>query len=340
MKLSSYLVSGVALCLVQACGSGDSADTLELIPAAPTFSLSISDAPVQDALQVVACFSEIELKAVDSPNNATFLIGANTSSATPNDLCSDAQGVVDANTRGIDLLSLSGIASEQIFSNINIGVGVYSQLRLTISDNSYVIVDLDKDGIGDDVDNDGNPDKLPIKVPSKELKLDGFTVTQGQHIDLTLEFDLRKGMTNPVGQEGYILKPRGVRLVDNSISGHIQGTVSETLLINNVCNVAPTNAEDSVAYVYLFEGINLDNVTLADNGGNEGLEALTSVPVLYDSAGSYSFEIGFVPAAPYTLALTCDEDSDPEGDDELNFIKIIEATVADKTQTTNVEFNE
>jgi hypothetical protein len=337
MNSKSYIAISIALVLTQGCGSSDSKDTVKP-EQKPVFSLSVSDAPVEDALQVVVCFNTVELKAVDSANNQTFVIGSNGNAAATNDLCATSEGVVEPNTRGIDLLSLSGIKAEQIFSDIEIAAGNYSQVRLTISDKSYVLVDLDKDGLADDNDNDGIADKLPLKVPSNELKLDGFTATQGQQVDLTVEFDLRKGMTNPVGQAGYILKPRGVRIVDNSVLGHIQGTVTETLLLDNQCAVAPANLMSSVATVYLYEGISLDPTTLADNGGSEGQEPLTSTAVLYDGAGNYNFEIGYVKTASYTLALSCDEDIDPEGDDAVSFINILEANVADKGQITKVNF--
>ncbi|MFT7097999.1 MAG: hypothetical protein ACI9UD_003165, partial [Glaciecola sp.] len=305
---------------------------------APVLSLSVSDAPVENTMQVVACFSEIELKAVNNSNDQSLMIGLDTNTTTANDLCTDAQGTVIPNTRGIDLLSLSGIDSEELLSGVEISAGEYTQIRLSISEGSYALVDMDNDGIADDVDQDGNPDKIPVRVPSNELKLDGFTATAGARTDLTVEFDLRKGMTNPVGQSGYILKPRGVRIVDNSVSGHIQGTVSEVLLSDNMCNITPTDLTESVASVYLYEGVDLDPTTLADNGGSEGQEALTSAAVLYDGAGNYNFEIGFVAAASYTLSLTCDEDSDPEGDDELVFIINQELTVSEQGQITQVSF--
>jgi hypothetical protein len=334
MNKRLYLGMAIAAMTAQSCGSSKDAE-LEI---APVLTLSVSDAPVEDVLQVVACFSEIELKAVNSANDRNLMIGLDVNTTTANELCTDAQGTVIPNTRGIDLLSLSGIDSEELLSGVELNAGEYTQIRLSISDGSYALVDLDNDGIADDVDQDGNPDKVLVRVPSNELKLDGFTATAGARTDLTVEFDLRKGMTNPVGQVGYILKPRGVRIVDNSVSGHIQGTVSEVLLSDNMCSIAPTDLTESVASVYLYEGIDLDPITLADNGGNEGQEALTSVAVLYDGAGNYNFEIGFVTAASYTLTLTCDEDSDPEGDDELVFIATKELTVEEKGQITQVAF--
>lgn len=334
MNKKLYLGLTITAIMAQGCGSNDDTE-LEI---APILSLSVSDAPVENAMQVVACFSEIELKAVNNSNDQSLMIGLDTNTTTANDLCTDAQGSVIPNTRGIDLLSLSGIDSEEILSGVEIAAGEYTQIRLSISDGSYALVDIDNDGVADDVDQDGNPDKIPVRVPSNELKLDGFTATAGARTDLTVEFDLRKGMTNPVGQSGYILKPRGVRIVDNSVSGHIQGTVSEVLLSDNMCNITPTDLTESVASVYLYEGVDLDPTTLADNGGSEGQEALTSAAVLYDGAGNYNFEIGFVAAASYTLSLTCDEDSDPEGDDELVFIINQELTVSEQGQITQVSF--
>jgi hypothetical protein len=346
MNKQSYLAITIATLFLQACGGSSSDSTSATTPPSaptpsdPVLNLSVSDAPVDDVMQVVACFSEIELKASDEANNQTFLIGDTQGSVEANDLCTDSEGAVLANTRGVDLLTLAGMASTELLSGIEIGAGEYTQVRLAMSDASYAIVDLDQNGVADDADADGNPDKLPVTVPSSELKLDGFTANLGQQTDLTVEFDLRKGMTDPVGQPGYILKPRGVRLVDNSVSGHIQGTVAETLLINNECSVAPENLDEVVASVYLYEGTTLDATTLADNGGTEGLEALTSVAVLFDGVDTYSFEIGFVNAAGYTLALTCDEDADPEGDDEVGFISVIEAEVAAEGQVSEVSFSE
>lgn len=163
----------------------------------------MSDAPVENAVTVVACFSQIELKSSDSANNQTFLIGDTLGTATANDLCTDSNDAIVANTRGIDLLSFAGADSTELLNNIEINPGNYNQIRLVMSPLSYA----------------------------------------------TVEFDLRKGMTHPVGQEGYILKPRGVRIVDNTESGHIEGTVSEALLMNNMCDVMPEDLSETVASV-------------------------------------------------------------------------------------------
>ena len=341
MKNQSYLNIVISTTFLLACGSsGDSETTSPSVLSAPVFNLSVSDAPVDEAMQVVACFSQIELRASDETNSQTYLIGDSEGSVAANDSCTDSDGNVVANTRGIDLLTLAGMSSTELLTGIEITAGEYSQIRLTMNDLSYALVDINKDGVADDEDMDGVADKLPVRVPSGELKLDGFTAVAGGEVNLTVEFDLRKGMTNPVGQNGYILKPRGVRLVDNSVSGHIVGTVAEGLLINNACAVAPTDISQPVASVYLYQGTELDSAQLADNGGNESIESLTSAGVFFDGVDTYSYEIGFVKAESYTLALTCDEDVDPEGDDEVSFISVQEASVDEQGQVTESNFTE
>lgn len=331
------LALSLSALFIQGCGNGSSDSDAEV---APIFSLSVSDAPVENAVTVVACFSQIELKSSNSDNEKTFLIGDTIGTASANDMCTDSTGAVVANTRGVDLLSVTGMQSAGLLNDIEINPGDYNQIRLVMSPLSYATVDMDNDGVADDNDQDGEPDKVPVRVPSNELKLDGFTATLGGVTNLTVEFDLRKGMTNPTGQEGFILKPRGVRIIDNSTSGHIVGTVSEALLMNNQCDVAPADITQSVASAYLYTGVSLEPSQLADNGGSESIESLTSTAVLFDGASTYNFEIGFVSSGSYTLALTCDQDVDPEADDDLNFISIIEATVGDNGQVTTVTFTE
>lgn len=318
-KISVLLTIGT---LLSACGgSGD--DT----QADPVFSLSVSDAPVDDVAEVIVCFNSVELKYADDANkDQTFTVGVDPQMLTENDLCKDANGDVIAETRGVNLMEFTGSASEQLLSPITIEAGNYNQLRLSIAEGSYATL---KD----------TQEKIAVRVPSNELKLDGFTAAIGSTLNFTLEFDLRKAMTNPIGQDNYILKPRGVRLVDNSEIGHIEGTVLETLLVESEsCIVAPADIDTTVAVVYLYEGLSLNTDTLADNGGIEGQEPLASTAVLYDGVQNYTFKIGFVPAGDYTLSLSCDTLDDPEADDDVAFLQVIETSVSAENTPSTVSF--
>jgi hypothetical protein len=180
--------------------------------------------------------------------------------------------------------------------------------------------------------------KISVSVPSNELKLDGFTATLGSAVNFTLEFDLNKAMTNPVGQSGYFLKPRGVRLVNNNQAGHIAGTVSETLLIESQCTPL-SDAATSAATVYLYQGADLDLESLEDNGGDAtGNLPYASTAVTFNSEQtSYDFEIGFVDVASYTVAVTCTTADDPEIDEDINFISSANVNVTAGNTATQVD---
>ncbi len=293
--------------LFTACGGGggssdDSNDNVSL----PNFSLSVSDAPVDDLSEVVVCFNQIELK--NSGGGVTFTVGSGSGMIDANGLCLDNDGSVIPNTVGIDLKQYTGSDSIELVEGITIEAGDYTQLRLIMSDGSY----------GTDAETN---EKIGVTVPSNELKLDGFTATIGGTVDFTLEFDLNKSMTNPVGQVGYFLKPRGVRLVNNNEAGHIDGTVAETLLIDNLCTPL-SDSSANVASVYMYEGADVAIEALEDNGGDENNNLpYASAAVTFDSEQtSYNFEIGFITVGEYTIALTCDTEDNPEIDENISFI--------------------
>ena len=287
----------------------------------PTFSLAISDAPVESLSEVVVCFSQIELKG---NSGAVYTVG-DEGLIAPNDMCVDEDNNVIPNTVGLNLLDYTGSDSIDFVQGITIEAGNYSQMRLIMSNGSY----------GTDTE---TGEKVAIEVPSNELKLDGFTAALGSVIDFTLEFDLRKSMTNPVGQDHYILKPRGVRLVDNNEVGHIEGTIAEALLANSQCEPL-SDVTTSPASVYLYTGADLALDTLADNGGKEENQALASTTVSFNSeTTSYDYAIGFVGAGDYTVAFSCDTQDDPEMDDDVVFVKAQNANVTAET-TTQVDFD-
>ena len=311
--------------LITACGgsSNDTVNTPDEMPL-PSFSLAISDAPVDDLSEVVVCFNQIELKG--SSGDVVFTVGNEEGMITANELCLDNNDDVIPNTVGIDLMLYTGSDSIALVDDISIEAGDYTQLRLIMADGSY----------GIDVQ---TSEKIGVSVPSNELKLDGFTATLGGTVDFTLEFDLNKAMTNPVGQSGYFLKPRGVRLVDNNEAGHIDGTVSETLLIDNQCTPL-SDSSANVASVYLYEGSDLAIETLEDNGGDENANLpYASTAVTFDSEQtSYNFEIGFITAGDYTIAVSCDTDDDPEVDEDISFITSQNVTVAAENVPVQVDF--
>ncbi|TRX56487.1 DUF4382 domain-containing protein [Thalassomonas sp. M1454] len=283
-----------------------------------TFSLGISDAPVDGLSQVVICFNQVELKGGDK--SKVFTVGDDAGVLPADSICGDTP-----NTVGIDLKAYTGVNSISLLSNVDVEAGEYTQLRLTMSEGSYA-VPMDEDG--NELD-----EQIPVTVPSNELKLDGFTVAQGGSTAYTLEFDLRKSMTNPVGKDEYFLKPRGVRLVDDNQIGSLSGSVDDAFIMNN-CELDQLPVDVALAAVYIYPA---DEKTLLEDNmavySDDALEPLASSVLTTDGAGNHSFEIGFVPVGDYTAAFTCNTDDDAELDDDIQFVDTEEVNVAVDTNT-------
>ncbi|MDX5407245.1 MAG: DUF4382 domain-containing protein [Chromatiaceae bacterium] len=318
----ALLASAVAASAVvlTACGGGSDTE-----PMFAKFSLGVSDAPVNGAKVVMVCFNKIELTG-NGVGSQSFTIGEDDVAAEANDNCRDAQGNVIPNTRGIDLLLLDGAKSEALITGAEFDAGNYGQLRLEIAEGSYV---EEQDGL-----------KVPLRVPSNELKLGGVTLSAGGTFNYTLEFDLRKAVVDAVGQEGYLLKPTGLRLVDNSEIGHLTGQVAEGLLINNNCTVAPDDTATPVATVYLYEGSDLPLAELSDNGGDNTYQPYASTNVYFDGVSEYTYSIGYVDAGTYTAALSCDIEDDPEAVDTLEFLQAQNVTISASSTPLVADFTE
>ncbi|MFD2631450.1 DUF4382 domain-containing protein [Idiomarina piscisalsi] len=326
MRLFAYTTLALATVTLAACGGSDDDPTT---PDTAQFTLGVSDAPVDNAESVVACFNAVELTG-NGNGTQTFTVGDDLEAPEENDLCLDGEGNPIPNTIGIDLLEFTGNESMVFLENAEIEAGQYGQLRLVMADGSYIMTDTN---------GDGEAEQVPVQVPSNELKLDGFIADAGGNLNFTVEFDLRHAMTNPVGQEHYILKPRGVRLVDNSAVGHLKGTVAEgALLFNEACTVAPEDESQPVAYVYLYEGSDLEASALADNGGSEENEPYASTAVYFDGVDTYDFTMGFIATGEYTAALTCNDADDPEADDDIEFFLTENVTIEASSEPVELEF--
>lgn len=310
-------ISAVSTILV-ACGGGSS----ESVDQNASFSLAVSDAPVDGVDKVMLCFGSVELVG-NGVGNQTFTPGLESAAATNNAECRDANGAVVANSIGVDLLTLPGATSLALISQATVPAGNYGQMRLNIVSGSYIQL------------TDGT--QYPLEVPSNQLRLNGVTLSAGGNFSYTLEFDLRKAMvlSNP---QKYLLKPTGLRLVNTSEIGHLEGTVSEAFLLANNCTVAPADQNQPVAAVYLYPGADLELSTLADYGGTETVTPYASAPVLFDGVSGYSYELGFIDAANYTAALTCQLNDEPEQNDELTFLQGKNLTIIRSANPVQLDF--
>lgn len=222
----------------------------------------------------------------------------------------------------INLLDLQGGAFESLISDEEVPAGSYNWMRLELGDDNTVVID-----------NESGTGTYPLTTPSaRGVQTSGFTVPAGGDVSFTIDFDVRKSLVNPVGQDGYRLKPV-LRLVDNSEVGIIEGAVAGELIIQE-CGDAVT--PDFAGNIYVHEGAGIE----PDDIGSEN-EPQVVVPV--EENGTYTYTAAFIPAGEYTVSYTCGDDliEDDQGepsDDDISFTGAQTVTVvAGETATADFE---
>lgn len=280
--LMQYSLLLVLLLVVTACGSSDSdSDTTET---KAKFSLGMSDAPVDDAVAVYIELDQIKLsKENEDGTSSETLVTTFTNSDDE---------VVE--TIQVNLLDFQGSAQEKIVDeaqNIELENGDYDMELTVVDAGSYVLLHDDAT-------------EHPIKVPSSRLRLGTFAVSDqavqsGDSPAYTIEFDLRQSLVlrgNANNNNGFIIKPHGVRIV--SLAGSIEGSVSADL----------TNLGQCVVYLYDENATEFGD--MYDPNDETFVAPETSITAsaplataVVSAEGQY--EIGFVEAGNYQLALTC-----------------------------------
>jgi hypothetical protein len=195
--------------------------------------------------------------------------------------------------------------------SMELEVGHYQNVRLSIIDEDIDYSYVDETGGG----------RKPIKVPSNELKLGGFEVTSdGPHVFI-FEFALTKAMTYNPGPDRYIVKPRGIRIVEVEEAALIAGVVDPVLFdAEEPCSLKDDAALGNV--MYLYQGHDLDLDRLGDMFDPDvDLVAAMNLIEPYASenvAADGAYVIAYLPADQYTLAFSCDaEDDDSEADEGI-----------------------
>ncbi len=290
-KLISAVVAAAAMSLI-GCGS-------ESVDDSASFSLAITDAPVDSAAAVYVQFTGVELK----PSDGTSI-----------DFDFDSP-------RTINLLALQDGDSQQLLTNEQIDAGAYNWMRLKVNA---------VDGVMDSYIEFEDGTQYPLYVPSGAntgLKLvRGFNVAAGQAADFTIDFDLRKSVTKPGATDSsYILKP-ALRVIDNTEIGEVVGSVEASTMEAGDCG-------QNGAAVYVFEGSDV----VADDMGS-ATAPISSANVKYNAEqGTYDYTAAFLAPGDYTVALTCQAiNDDPETDDDIMFEASNNATVvADESTTSN-----
>jgi hypothetical protein len=263
-------------------------------------TLLISDAPVGDLASVTITIDEITL---NRPGSDIVI------DSFPN----EDPDLPDTDTITVDLLQVQGLDNVLVVDGVEVPVGDYQNMRLSIID----------DDINESWVEEVGGAKFPIKVPSGELKLGRFEVLDEGVQTFVLEFNLAKALTfNPIPNPSsgrYILKPRGVRIVDVGRAALLGGTVDTDLFDGE----PPCDGKVDPALgntVYLYQGHDLGDLgDLFDPEADPTAAATLEEPYAAEPVGEDgAYLFAYLPAGAYTVAFSCDAlDDDADMDDEI-----------------------
>ena len=207
----------------------------------------------------------------------------------------------------VNLLELTVDNPAIFIDRANIPAGTYNWLEMTVDDsNSSASHAMTDEGAMQDVD---------IDVPSDRVRLiNNFVVEPNDSVRLLFDWDVRKGLTEAVGRNLYILKPV-IRVLNveefASVTGQIAGTT--VMAEENDCNADSVEDMDYAVgnVIYVFEG----NVDPGEIGVVEPYTTLEAKDE--NNNGNYEYRASLMPGT-YTFAATCLGAYDKDGDDELD----------------------
>lgn len=260
-----------------------------------TFSLAITDAPVDNATHVYVAFTGITLHPVDGEPVAFMFDEA----------------------LSVDLLALQGLASERLLNRQVVPEGDYEFIQLHLN--------ASHDGVLDSYVEmkDGTQLELGLEEEGRLTIAQAFTIAFGEHVDFTADLDLRRSLILPQGETDAVLRP-SLRLVHTKQAGSIACEVADTLI-----NAACENPNANLGVVYIFEGADVVPTDVSDENGGP----LTTAFVVFEE-DVYTYEAGFLPAGEYTVAYTCDAvNDDPQSVEDLDFYGVGNATVTAGQET-------
>ena len=266
-----------------------------------SFTLRLTDAPVDDAAAVEMQFIEVRLRK----NDGTWI-------NFPFD-----------QPKTIDLLKPQGILTSDLLVDIPLGVGHYDEIRLLVDDAPMANhVEL-LDGSFAELDIPGGS-TAGLKIKG-DFIIGDFIIFKAQPTSLVIDFDLRQSVKRNGNSGRYNFNPK-LRLADEANAGHLLGIVAPELLSSTACS---DNNVDTFNAVYVYEGHDVipDDI---DQSSSTGVDPITTTVIKYDrNKLIYKYEAAFLPEGDYTTAITCNSNLDDldAGNDDLKFFSIRNVSV-------------
>ena len=299
-NINQALVAFLLAAFITACGgSGDGSSDTGLL------TLGLTDAPVDEVYAVNLQITGVSIKPQEGP-------ALNFEFPAPVD---------------VDLLSLRDGNVFNLLDGETVAAGRYNWIELHAN--------ADLDGVFDSyVMETETGGMIELRTPSGSTRfVSGFVVTAGQDNAFTLDWNVRRALTDPEGLDGWHLTSAH-RLIDMTEYGSLSGTVADALVMDPSCT---SDAEGNGNVVYVYPG----HDAIPDDLGSAA-EPLTSAPVSVDDhmAGAYAYTVPFLDPGQYTLAFTCqglddDPDTDESGAEEIAYGGQVNADVAAGQDTVN-----
>lgn len=288
--------------LLTGCGGGSgSADSTSTTG---TLNLSLTDAPIDEASEVVVEFSGVSIKKQIEDTQTEETASELSTEENTADSAEWINITFDAPV-SINLLDLQGSQNYALLTGQTLESGTYSEVRLHIHTD-------DQDG---DLENyitltEGGA-QHEITIPSglqTGLKVKGdITIPENGEAAFTIDFDVRKSIVVQ-GNGKYKLKPV-LKLIQDELTGIISGSVATELVsTDTVGNQWSCSDDDVNSYnaAYLFSGTADPLVDISETGS----EPISTALVTADAKGLYQFEFGYVPTGEYQVAFTCNADKE------------------------------
>ena len=283
MKAARSMAVGILCALGAACGGGDGPPR----EASGRLNLALTDAPVDGASAVIIVFAGVELQPADG-ERVVF------------DFPSE---------RHIDLLAFQNGDTVDLLQEADVPAGDYRWMRLKV-----VAERNQQDGSRIEF-SETTGQTFPLYIPrgaESGLKLNRpFRVAAGGITRLVADFDLRKSVIAPQGQEpNYILKPV-LRLMDELETGTLAGTVDLRSITDLLlpATEAPRPISDCSAGLYVFEQdaegapARPDDM---DGDDADGRDPVVYFPLDWDGvADTSAFDIRLMATGRYSVAATC-----------------------------------
>ncbi len=278
------LLAGTAALTLAAC-SGSNGDPIIGDPQTGRLSLSLMDAPVDDVAELWLRIHTIRVKEEGEGPALEFVLDP---------------------ALDVDLLTLDEDNAALLLDEEPVAPGAYNWIEL--------VVDADFDGVYDSYVMTHTGGMHEVRVPSGSVRLvSGFTVPANGHTRFLIDWDTRRGLVNPPGQPGYLLRP-AFRIIDLTEYGVLSGTVTMSLVQDATCTNEPNLDLGNAVYVY--EGF---DVTPFDADGTEP-DPVAIIDVKQDVNGDYVYSTLLSPG-DYTVAFTCQASDDhPDEVDDIEFV--------------------